>query len=77
MCAQVFDEWNKGELDSFLIEITANILRYRDEDGGYLVEKIRDTAGQVRGDKCGHHSGGYRKAPANGPAFALSTTVSR
>jgi 6-phosphogluconate dehydrogenase len=33
-------------LDSFLIEITANILRYRDEDGKPIVPKIRDTAGQ-------------------------------
>ena len=39
-------EWNKGELDSFLIEITANILKFKDTDGSFLVEKIRDTAGQ-------------------------------
>ena len=44
--ADVFDQWNKGELDSFLIEITANILRFQDEKGDYLVEKIRDSAGQ-------------------------------
>jgi len=44
--ADVFDEWNKGELDSFLIEITANIMRFQDEHGDYLVEKIRDSAGQ-------------------------------
>jgi len=44
--ADVFDEWNKGELDSFLIEITANILRYRDEQGEHVVPKIRDSAGQ-------------------------------
>lgn len=44
--ADVFDGWNKGELDSFLIEITANILRFKDEAGDYLVEKIRDSAGQ-------------------------------
>ncbi|XP_031827575.1 phosphogluconate dehydrogenase [Nomia melanderi] len=43
--SQVFDEWNKGELDSFLIEITSNILKYKDEKG-YLLERIRDTAGQ-------------------------------
>jgi len=43
--ADVFDEWNKTELDSFLIEITANILRYR-EDGKPLVPLIRDAAGQ-------------------------------
>jgi 6-phosphogluconate dehydrogenase len=42
----VFTEWNKGELDSFLIEITANILKFKDTDGLPLVDKIRDTAGQ-------------------------------
>lgn len=31
--ADIFDEWNKSELDSFLIEITANILRFKDEKG--------------------------------------------
>lgn len=44
--AQVFEEWNKGELDSFLIEITRDILKFKDTDGTPLVEKIRDTAGQ-------------------------------
>ncbi len=44
--AVVFDEWNGGELDSFLIEITANILRFRDEDGKPLLDKILDVAGQ-------------------------------
>ena len=43
---QIFGEWNKGELDSFLIEITRDILKFKDEKGEYLVEKIRDTAGQ-------------------------------
>ncbi|XP_006613490.1 6-phosphogluconate dehydrogenase, decarboxylating [Apis dorsata] len=43
--SQVFDDWNKGELDSFLIEITRDILKYKDEKG-YLLEQIRDTAGQ-------------------------------
>ncbi|KAJ3120835.1 6-phosphogluconate dehydrogenase, decarboxylating, partial [Physocladia obscura] len=42
----VFEDWNKGELDSFLIEITRDILRFKDTDGTPLVEKIRDTAGQ-------------------------------
>ena len=42
----VFAEWNKGELDSFLIEITANILAKKDADGSPLVDKILDTAGQ-------------------------------
>ena len=43
--SQTFTEWNKGELDSFLIEITSNILKYKD-DQGYLLERIRDSAGQ-------------------------------
>jgi 6-phosphogluconate dehydrogenase len=43
---QVFTDWNKGDLDSFLIDITANILAYKDADGQPLVEKILDTAGQ-------------------------------
>ncbi len=42
----VFAEWNKGELDSYLIEITSDILAHRDEDGEPLVDKILDTAGQ-------------------------------
>ena len=43
---QIFNEWNKTELDSYLIEITAAILGYKDENGEPLVEKILDTAGQ-------------------------------
>ena len=43
---EVFKEWNKGELDSYLIEITRDILAFKDEDGEPLVEKILDTAGQ-------------------------------
>src|SRR5690606_41949190 len=39
-------EWNKGELDSYLIEITRDILAFKDTDGEPLVEKILDTAGQ-------------------------------
>jgi 6-phosphogluconate dehydrogenase len=42
----VFAEWNKGELDSYLIEITRDILAKKDEDGTPLVDKILDTAGQ-------------------------------
>lgn len=42
---EVFAEWNKGDLDSYLIEITRDILGYK-EDGEPLVEKILDTAGQ-------------------------------
>ncbi|MDF1571145.1 MAG: decarboxylating NADP(+)-dependent phosphogluconate dehydrogenase [Bacteroidales bacterium] len=42
----IFREWNEGELDSYLIEITRDILGFRDEDGEPLLEKILDTAGQ-------------------------------
>jgi 6-phosphogluconate dehydrogenase len=44
--APVFAEWNKGELDSYLIEITSHILAFKDTDGQPLVDKILDTAGQ-------------------------------
>lgn len=43
---QAFKDWNDGELDSYLIEITRDILAYNDQDGKPLVEKILDTAGQ-------------------------------
>lgn len=44
--AEVFSEWNKGELDSFLIEISAQIFAKKDDDGQPMVDKILDTAGQ-------------------------------
>ena len=43
---EVFAEWNKGELDSYLIEITRDILAKKDDDGSPLVDKILDAAGQ-------------------------------
>ncbi|MBN1581222.1 MAG: decarboxylating NADP(+)-dependent phosphogluconate dehydrogenase [Anaerolineae bacterium] len=43
---EVFVEWNEGKLDSYLVEITRDILGYRDEDGEYVVDQILDTAGQ-------------------------------
>src|SRR2546427_4283736 len=42
----VFKQWNEGELESYLIEITRDILAFKDEDVLPLVEKIIDTAGQ-------------------------------
>lgn len=42
----IFAEWNKGKLDSYLIEITRDIMAAKDEDGQPLVEKILDTAEQ-------------------------------
>jgi 6-phosphogluconate dehydrogenase len=44
--SEVFKQWNSGVLDSYLIEITADILATKDEDGEPLVKKILDTAGQ-------------------------------
>jgi 6-phosphogluconate dehydrogenase len=43
---EVFVEWNQGELDSYLVEITRDILGYKDTDGKAIVDKILDTAGQ-------------------------------
>lgn len=43
---EVFKEWNKGELGSYLVEITRDILAYKDTDGQPIVDKILDTAGQ-------------------------------
>ena len=43
---EVFKEWNEGELDSYLIEITRDILGYKDENGEAVVDAILDTAGQ-------------------------------
>jgi len=44
--AEVFSEWNKGELDSFLIDISATIFAKKDDDGQPMVDKILDAAGQ-------------------------------
>lgn len=46
----IFEEWNKSELDSFLIEITKDIMKFKDNDCKPLVEKILDSAGQVSTD---------------------------
>jgi 6-phosphogluconate dehydrogenase len=43
---EAFTEWNKGELNSYLIEITRDILGYKDEDGNEVIDLILDTAGQ-------------------------------
>ncbi len=45
--SEVFNEWNQGELNSYLIDITAEIFRKKDIlSDGYLVDKILDVAGQ-------------------------------
>ena len=43
---KVFAEWNDGKLDSYLVEITRDILAFKDEDGNYVVDQVLDTAGQ-------------------------------
>ena len=43
---EVFAEWNKGELDSYLIDITQQIFAKKDDDGSPIIDKILDTAGQ-------------------------------
>ena len=42
----IFSEWNRGKLDSYLIKITSEILRFKEPDGSYLVDKVLDAAGQ-------------------------------
>lgn len=44
--SELFSRWNEGRLKSYLIEITAGILTHQEEDGGYLVDRILDVAGQ-------------------------------
>ena len=43
--ASAFEKWNAGRLGSYLIEITADIFRVKEQDGGYLIDRILDTAG--------------------------------
>ena len=52
---EIFKEWNLGELNSYLIEITSDILAYKDEDGTPLVDKILDTQGK-REQVCGREA---------------------
>lgn len=47
---QVFDEWNREELDSFLIEITKDILAFKNQNGASELDNIYDSAGQVGDD---------------------------
>ncbi len=44
--SEIFSRWNKGPLDSYLIEITEHILRHKEEDGQSTLDLILDTAGQ-------------------------------
>lgn len=44
--SDIFAEWNRGDLDSFLVEITSDIMAYKDADGKFVVDYILDSAGQ-------------------------------
>lgn len=44
--SDIFEQWNQGELDSYLIEITSHILSFKDTDGKPMLDKILDVAGQ-------------------------------
>jgi 6-phosphogluconate dehydrogenase len=41
---ELFSKWNKGKLQSYLLEITADIFLYQNEDGSFLIDKIKDEA---------------------------------
>jgi 6-phosphogluconate dehydrogenase len=69
---KVFEEWNKSELSSFLIEITADILQQRDPMGpGFLVDQILDTAGQKGTGQWTAANALELGAPANAIAAAV------
>mgnify|MGYP002859414195 CR=1 FL=1 len=60
---QTFARWNEGDLDSYLVEITRDILAKKDEDGSYVLDNILDTAGQKVLHKfyCNAHAPSYFK----------------
>lgn len=72
--ADVFDEWNNAELQSFLIEITAKILRQPDDviaDGSYLLDKILDQTGSKGTGMWTVQEAASRAVPAPTMAAAL------
>src|SRR5277367_4826510 len=73
--AQTFTDWNKSELDSYLIEITSHIFRFKDTDGNYLVDKILDAAGQKGTGKWTVLSGLDHAAPVTLIAEAVFARV--
>jgi 6-phosphogluconate dehydrogenase len=69
---KVFQEWNKGELSSFLIEITGDILQQKDPEGpGFLVDKVMDAAGQKGTGQWTAANALELGAPANAIAAAV------
>jgi 6-phosphogluconate dehydrogenase len=70
--AAVFSDWNQGDLDSYLIQITSAVLRKRDpETGGPLVDLIRDEAGQKGTGRWGSESALELGVPATAIAEAV------
>eukprot|EP00871_Galdieria_phlegrea_P005598 jgi/Galph1/6039/GphlegSOOS_G4751.1 len=67
---KIFEKWNKGELESFLIEITANILRIREEDA-FIVDKILDQSGSKGTGMWTIQEGAKRGVPISIIAAAL------
>lgn len=64
--AAVFDEWNKSELESFLVEITASIFKKKDEMGdGFLVDKVLDKTGMKVRQKKGKNDIGFQLKGSN------------
>ncbi len=62
---EVFAEWNKGELDSYLIDITEQIFAKKDDDGQPVVDKILDTAGQKGTGKWTSHQRSRHRHPGD------------
>jgi 6-phosphogluconate dehydrogenase len=73
--AETFTAWNKSELDSYLIEITSHIFKFKDTDGSYLVDKILDAAGQKGTGKWTVLSGLDHAAPVTLIAEAVFARV--
>lgn len=74
--AALFDEWNKGELDSFLIEITAKILAKKDDltnDGSFIVDKILDKTGMKGTGRWTVQEAAEQSVAAPGIASALDS----
>lgn len=70
--APIFREWNEGELSSYLIEITGDILQQRDPEGdGFLVDRVLDAAGQKGTGQWTAASALELGAPANSIAEAV------
>ena len=68
--ASLFESWNRGELNSYLIGITAEIFRFKDDDGAYLLDRIRDVARQKGTGKAHHGQQSLRQLKKDGSALS-------